>query len=177
MSKHKRIFIIGHSGAGKGVFGEALAKKLGWLCINTDFALATSVGRTVTELLGKQGEEAFQQCLSDVLSHQLSKENIVVVTDDSIVSSEKNRKILKAEFTINLKVSTPIQFKRLSNSRPFLPVADYKAFLDKLHKERDHWYEESACFSLSTDINAENEQQVKAVIDEHVMMTVKALEQ
>lgn len=30
MSKYKRIFIVGHSGAGKGVLGLALAKKLNW---------------------------------------------------------------------------------------------------------------------------------------------------
>lgn len=30
MSNIKRIFIIGHSGAGKGVLAQEVAKKLGW---------------------------------------------------------------------------------------------------------------------------------------------------
>lgn len=30
MSNIKRIFIIGHSGAGKGVLAQAVAKSLGW---------------------------------------------------------------------------------------------------------------------------------------------------
>jgi len=30
MTQHNRIFIVGHSGAGKGVLAKALAEKLGW---------------------------------------------------------------------------------------------------------------------------------------------------
>jgi len=36
MSNIKRIFVIGHSGAGKGVLAQAVAKKLGWKFINAD---------------------------------------------------------------------------------------------------------------------------------------------
>jgi tRNA A37 threonylcarbamoyladenosine biosynthesis protein TsaE len=34
MSKPKRIFIVGHMGAGKALLSEALAKKLGWQYID-----------------------------------------------------------------------------------------------------------------------------------------------
>lgn len=46
MTKPKRIFIIGHSGASKWVLAEAVAKKLGWKYVNADFSLAPSIGRT-----------------------------------------------------------------------------------------------------------------------------------
>lgn len=36
MSKHKRIFIAGQSGAGKGVVAQEVAKQLGWKFINAD---------------------------------------------------------------------------------------------------------------------------------------------
>jgi len=49
--KHKRIFLIGHSGAGKGVLAEGVAKKLGWKYVNADYALASSIGRSTTEIL------------------------------------------------------------------------------------------------------------------------------
>lgn len=42
MSKHHQIFIVGPSGAGKGVLAQALAKQLGWQCIDADFALLPS---------------------------------------------------------------------------------------------------------------------------------------
>ena len=56
MSKYKRIFIIGQSGSGKGVLGEGVAKALGWTYVNADYALATSIGRQVEDILGKEGE-------------------------------------------------------------------------------------------------------------------------
>lgn len=165
--KHKRIFIVGHSGAGKGVLADALAKKLNWKMIDADFALAPSIGRDINDVIGKQGEEQFQQCLTAILEHQLSQDNIIVTTDDSIVCSEQNRQLLSNEFTIHLKVSTPVQLERLSHNRPLLPVADYSSFLNKLHHERDALYDKVASFSISSD---------DGNIDAHVARIIEAMQ-
>lgn len=169
MSKYKRIFIVGHAGAGKAVLAKALAEKLGWKFINADFGLAPIIGRSLNEIVGKQGEEEFQHCLSEILAYQRSQENIVVTTDDSIICSDKNRQLLAAEFTVHLKVSTSVQLDRvrISNNRPLLPIADYKVFLDKLHHERDSLYNEAASFSISSDNGA---------VDEHVLSVINAFE-
>lgn len=167
MSKTKRIFIVGHSGAGKGVLAQALAEKLGWKYTDADFALAPSVGRTMSEIIGDKGEEAFYHCLTEILSSQREQENIVVTTDDSIVCNEKNRELLSSEFTVYLQVSPSVQLERISHNRPLLPVPDYKAFLAVLRKERDGLYEEVASFSLSSDDGA---------IDDHVLGIIKAME-
>lgn len=165
MSKYKRIFIIGHSGAGKGVLAEGVAKELGWKYINADYALATSIGRDVKEILGAEGEKKFQQCLSDVLNHQITtQENIVVTTDDSIVDLEKNQQLLSSEFTVNLKVSIPVQIDRIGHNRPFLPVSNYKAFLDDLHQRRDALYEKVASFTVNSD-DSDLERHIKEVVD------------
>ena len=168
MNNYKRIFIIGHSGAGKGVLAEALAKKLGWKFIDADFSLVPSIGQPLAKILGHQGEDAFQHCLSDILSYQQRQDNIVVTTDDSIVCSDKNRKLLSSEFTVYLKVSIDVQLERIAHNRPLLPLADYKVFLNTLRRERDDLYEQTARFSISSDNGA---------IDEHVLSIIKAMEQ
>lgn len=168
MNKYKRIFIIGHSGAGKGVLAKALAERLGWKFIDANFGLAPSIGRPLTEIIGSQGEKVFLHCLSDILSHQKRQENIVVTTDDSIVCADKNRELLSSEFVVYLKVSTPVQLERISHNRPLLPLDDYKAFLNKLRQERDDLYEKVASFSISSDDGA---------IDEHVLSIIKAMGQ
>ncbi|PJD95752.1 MAG: hypothetical protein CK426_09225 [Legionella sp.] len=167
MNKSKRIFIIGHSGAGKGVLAQALAEKLGWKYIDADFSLAPSIGRALPEIIGNKGAEAFQHCLAEILSHQQQLENIVVTTDDSIVCDEKARKLLSSEFAVYLKVSLDVQLERISHNRPLLPLSDYKAFLNTLRQERDALYEEVAGFSLSSDDGA---------IEEHVASIIKAME-
>jgi len=166
MNQCKRIFIIGHSGAGKGVLAQGVAEKLGWQFIDMDFSLAPSIGRDMAEIIGKQGEDSFIHCLSEILSYQIQKDNIVVTTDDSIVCHEKNRQILSSEFTVYLKVSTTVQLERMSRNRPLLPAPDYKAFLDKLHHERDDLYDQVACFSVNSDDND---------LEKHVLEVAKAI--
>ena len=166
MNKPKRIFIVGHSGAGKCVIAQALAEKLGWKYTDADFALAPSIGRTISEIIGHKGEEAFHHCLTEILSSQCQQENIVVTTDDSIVCHEKNRELLSSEFTVYLKVSLSVQLERISHNRPLLPVSDYRAFLAMLREERDGFYEEVAGFTLSSDDGA---------IDDHVSSIIEAM--
>lgn len=166
-SQHKRIFIVGHPGAGKGLLAKTIAEKLGWQFIDADHGLEFQVGRTLSEMLGKQGEENFQRCESDILSLLKNKKNIVVTTDASIVCNEKNRELLASEFVVNLKVSTLVQLERISrNQAPLLLIEDIKTFLDKLHHERDSLYEQVATFSIDSDDNA---------LENHVMNIVKMI--
>lgn len=167
MNPCKRIFIVGHSGAGKGILAAEVAKKLGWQFFDADFSLAATIGRPAAEIIGKPGEAHFHECLSEVLYHQTKRENTVVTTDDSIVCLEKNRQILAKEFTVYLKVSTPVQLARMGHNRPLLPVSNYRGFLDQLHHERDALYEEVAQLTVNSDDNA---------LEEHTHIIIKAVQ-
>ena len=157
MTKPKRIFIVGHMGAGKSLVGEALAKKLGWQYIDANPSLERYIGRNLNEILGKQGEEAFHQCEAEVISHYIGKEQVVLVMEEAVIATEKNRKLLSSEFVIYLKVSIPVQIERMAGGRiPLLPIADLEAFLNKQHLERDSLFEEVATLtieSISVDID------------------------
>ncbi|MCH9757061.1 MAG: AAA family ATPase [Gammaproteobacteria bacterium] len=169
MSKN-RIFIVGHSGAGKGMLAEAVAKKLGWQFINADIlGCTTHIGRRTSEVLGESGEHHFYDCLHDILSRQMSEENIVVTTDESIVCDARNRDLLKSAFTVYLEVSISVQMQRgRAGSRPpLLPVEDFKGFIDAIHADRDEQYKEASSFSLSSD---------DGDIDRHVADVCKAFE-
>ncbi len=151
MIKPKRTFIIGHMGAGKTLFAEALAKKLGWQHIDANPSLERYIGRNLNEIVGKQGEEAFHQCEAEIISHYIGKEHVVVVLEEAVVATEKNRKLLSSEYVIYLKVSTPEQIERMKGGRiPLLPIADIKAFLDKQHFERDRLFEEVATLTIES---------------------------
>ena len=161
-----RIFIVGHSGAGKGVVAEGVAEKLSWKYINADFSLAPSIGKRVTEIIGESAENDFHECLSQILEYQITQKNIVVTTDDSLICLDKSRKILSNEFVVYLKVSTSMQLQRMSNNRPLLPIADYKNFLEKFHQERDSLYEQVATFTVNSDDND---------LDGHISIIVNAV--
>lgn len=151
MIKPKRIFIVGHMGAGKALLSEALAKKLGWQFVDANPSLERYIGRNLNEILGKQGEEAFHRCEAEIISHYMGKEHIVIVMEESVIATEENRKLLSSEFVIYLKVSTSTQMERMKGGRiPLLPIADMKVFLDKQHVERDHLFEEVATLTIDS---------------------------
>ncbi len=155
MSHYKRIFIIGHTGAGKALVAKNLAEKLGWQFIDADFGLEFNIGRGLDEILGQQGQESFYDCQAEILVSLLKKENIVVTTDGSIACSEKNRHLLSSEFVVFLDVSTSVQIERTTrNSVPLLPITDLNAFFDKLHKERDSLYEQVSSLTVDSNDNA-----------------------
>lgn len=166
MNKPKRIFIVGHMGAGKFLLTEALAKKLGWEVIDANPSLERYIGRSLNEILGAQGEEAFHRCENEILSHYIDKEHVVVVLEESVIATKENRKLLSSEFVIYLKVSVPTQLERMKGGRvPLLPVADMKAFLEKQHNERDHLFEEVATLTIDS-----------VSVEEDVNKIIKALE-
>ncbi len=164
MSKYKRIFIVGHSGAGKGVLAQGVAKMLGWKYIDADFALAPTIGRPMNEILGNEGVDKFLESLHSILDQQINQENIVVTTDDAIIESVKNQDLLSKEFTVHLKVSTSVQMERISNNRPLLQQPDYKKFLDDLHQKRDALYEKVASLTVNSDDN-DLDRHIKIVAD------------
>lgn len=151
MAKPKRIFIVGHTGAGKFLLSEALAKKLGWQLVDANPGLERYIGRSLKEIMGKEGEEAFHRCEAEIISHYIGKENVVVLLEEAVIATEENRKLLSSEFVIYLKVSTQIQLERMKGGRvPLLPIDDMKTFLDKQHHERDHFFEEVATITLDS---------------------------
>lgn len=165
MSELKRIFIVGDSGAGKGVLAEAVAKKLGWKFINADiFGCTAHLGRRLSEVVGEEGEQKMNDTLTQILENQNNMENIVVTTDENVVHTERAREILKDNYTVFLTASTNILVDRLSNYRPLLPVDDFGALLDNLKSERHNLFNEVASYSLSSD-DGEVDVHVEAVIN------------
>jgi shikimate kinase len=168
MIKPKRIFIIGHIGAGKALLSEALAKKLGWQFIDANPSLERYIGRNLNEILGAQGEEAFHRCEAEIISHYIGKEYVVVLLEEAVIATEQNRKLLSSEFVIYLKVSTPVQIERMKGGRtPLLPITDLKAFLDKQHLERDNLFEEVAKLTIESISVEDDVNKIIKALEEH----------
>lgn len=161
MNQIKRIFIVGHPGSGKALFGKTLAEQLGWQFLDADFGLEYSIGRSIQNIMGVDGEQNYYQCQAEILKNLQSKEHIVVATDGSIACSEDNRELLTGEFVVFLHASTAVQMTRISrNPVSLLPVSDLKKFLDKMHSERDPLFEGVASVTVNSDDNA---------LEEHVL--------
>jgi len=178
MTKPKRIFIVGHMGTGKFVFTEALAKKLGWQIVDANPSIERYIGRQTRDILGEQGEAAFNRCQADIISHYMGKENVVVLLEECVVSSEQCRKLLSSEFVVYLKVSIPTQLERMKNGRvPSLPVDDMKDFLEKQHQERDAFYEEVATWIVESVGHSDQVPEINKIIEEDVNKIMKSIKE
>ena len=177
MTKPKRIFIVGHMGAGKFIFTEALAKKLAWQIVDANPSIERYIGRQTLEILGELGEEAFNRCQADIISHSIAKENVVVLLEECVVSSEQCRELLSSEFVVYLKVSIPTQLGRMKHGRvPSLPVDDMKSFLEKQHRERDAYYEEVASLIVESVGYSDQESEINKIIEQDVDKVMKVIE-
>lgn len=157
MTEAKRIFIIGHLGALKSRTAEALAKKLGWQFIDANPSLERYIGRSIQHILGKQGEDAFHQCEAQIIAHYKNKEQVVVVLEEGVVTSEENRKLLSDEYVVYLKISLNEQLAKWDQGRcPLLPIADVKTFLQTQHQERDDLYQAVATIAIDSRSVDEN---------------------
>lgn len=177
MTKPKRIFVVGHMGTGKFIFTEALAKKLKWQLVDANPSIERYLGRQTHEILGKEGEAAFNRTQADIITHSTGNENVVVLLEECVVSSEQCRKLLSSEFVVYLKVSIPTQLERMKNGRASsLPVADMKSFLEKQHKERDAFFEEVASLVVESVGFSDQISEINKIIEEDISKVMKAFE-
>lgn len=174
--KTKRIFVVGHMGTGKYIFTEALAKQLGWDIVDANPSIERYIGRLTKDILGEEGEAAFNQSQADIISHSLNKNNIVVLLEECVVTSPDCRKLLSDEYVVYLKASIPTQLGRMKNGRiPSLPIDDLESFLIKQHEERDAFFEEVATLTVESEGFSDDESVIKQVIDKDVGQVLNAL--
>ncbi|MCF6776890.1 hypothetical protein L3V83_09955 [Thiotrichales bacterium 19X7-9] len=177
MSKPKRMFIVGHMGTGKFLFTEALANKLDWQIIDANPSIERYIGRQTRDILGEQGEAEFNQSQADIISYASEKENVVVLLEECVVSSEQCRKLLSDEFVVYLKVSIPTQLDRMKDGRiPSLPINDMTKFLEQQHNERDAFYEEVATLVVESIGSSDQDSEINRIIENDVNTVIKAFE-
>lgn len=172
----KRIFIVGHMGAGKFIFTEALANKLGWQIVDANPSIERYIGRHTREILSEQGEAAFNRCQAEIISHFANKENVVVLLEECVVTSEECRKLLSKEFVVYLKVSIPTQLDRMKTGRvSSLPIADMNKFLEQQHRERNPLYEEVATLVVESVGYSDSPAEINKIVENDVSKVMNAL--
>lgn len=175
MIKPKRIFVVGHMGTGKFLFTEALAKKLEWQIVDANPSIERYIGRQTKDILGQQGEAAFNRCQADIISHSANTENIVILLEECVVTSEQCLKLLSSEFVVYLKVDISTQLGRMNSGRtPSLPVNNMRNFLEKQHRERDALYETVATLIVESVGYSDQVSEVNKIIEEDVSKVIQA---
>lgn len=172
----ERIFVVGHMGTGKYIFTESLAKQLGWDIVDANPSIERYIGRLTKDILGEEGEAAFNRSQAEIISHSINRKNVVVLLEECVVTSPDCRKLLFGEYVVYLKVSIPTQLERMKNGRTTsLPIDDMEGFLSTQHQERDTFFEEVATLTIKSERASDDDSVIKQIVDNDVKQVLDAL--
>ncbi len=145
----RRVFLTGFMGSGKSSLGRRLAAELSWPLIDTDAEIERRAGMTIPEIFERQGEDAFRELESRVITDAAaSDEDTVVALGGGAVCREGVMEMLSAAgVTVYLKMSPARLVSRMSPvgraKRPKIAGmgdAELTAFIEKTLPEREKFY-------------------------------------
>lgn len=149
--------LVGFMGSGK----SSLARLLDPNYIDMDARIQERLGMSIADFFAQEGEAAFRQVESQVLSELLNTEH-VVATGGGVVVNPANRQLLaQHDETIYLKADFETLYDRISrdkvNQRPLFLSQSKEAFR-ALFDSRQAWYEEVASFTI--DVTSKTPQEI-----------------
>jgi shikimate kinase len=156
--------LVGMMGAGKSTVARLLAEAFGCPFVDTDEMVERRAGRTVAQLFGEEGEEAFRTAESQAISELGGVTGpLVASVGGGAVLSGANRAALRSLGTVVWLRALPATLARRVGrgaGRPLLRrgVAGPLEVLAQIAEERQAYYQEVA--DLVVDVDGLSSRQV-----------------
>ncbi|MGN0452439.1 MAG: shikimate kinase [Ruminococcus sp.] len=91
----ENIILIGMPGCGKSTVGKIISKKLSRAFADCDDAVFAHCGKSPSEIISSEGEEAFRLIETDVLKNIAKQSGRVIATGGGVVTRSENCDILR----------------------------------------------------------------------------------
>ena len=138
------IILIGMPAAGKSTIGVLLAKSLLKDFVDTDLAIQSGCGCTLSDIIEKEGTDAFLKIENDIICAQ-NYRSCVVATGGSAVYGEQAMAHLKKDgITVYLELSLSEIEKRIGNIKTRGVAMRNGESLASLYDERKPLYNKYA---------------------------------
>ena len=136
------VYLIGMMGAGKTTVGHLLAKNLGYGFLDTDSVISQAAGKSISEIFATEGEAAFRELETKILSEVSSYKNLIIATGGGIILNLFNWSYLRHGIVVWLDVPVEVLYSRLQGdrTRPLLQDSNPLAKLKTLLAERKSLY-------------------------------------
>lgn len=153
MTRPVTIALVGLPGSGKSSVGRQLAKRLGVTFNDSDAVIEQRIGEPIRAFFEREGEARFRDIEQGVVAELADAVQGVLATGGGAVLREANRRVLHDRCCVLYLRSSPEELQRRlrhDTQRPLLQVADPRAKLQQLYRERDPLYRETAHFVIET---------------------------
>ncbi|HKJ39264.1 MAG TPA: iron-containing alcohol dehydrogenase, partial [Anaerolineales bacterium] len=174
------IFLYGPPGTGKSTIGKILAKNLKLPFIDLDQVIETNAGRSIPQIMEKQGEPVFRDLETDALKISVSplpvgeglgvRERVIALGGGALLR-EENRAVAESNGKIVLLMAElETLFQRLNRSRNKRPLlaGDLREKLTSLLEKRNEHY---SSFPLTVHVDGksagENARQMQITLGRH----------
>jgi shikimate kinase len=152
------IFLIGFRCTGKTSLGRSLAKSLGRPFLDADSELVKEQDLNISEIVRKQGWNAFREIESDIIKRVCALDDHVVATGGGAVLNDKNVKHMKRSGKLVWLKATPETIKKRilqdQNTKDFRPPLTSKGSVEEIREtllNRNPFYEKAMDFDVDTD--------------------------
>ena len=132
---------------------SAAARRLGAAFTDSDSVIEQRIGESIRSIFEREGEPRFRDIEQVVIADLCATGEGVMATGGGAVLREANRRALQQSATVVYLRSSPEELHRRlrhDTQRPLLQVADPRARLQQLYRERDPLYRETAHFVIET---------------------------
>ena len=178
---HERltIVLVGLMGTGKSTVARTLATHYGIECLDTDKLVEARAGKPVRQMFTEDGEDAFRDLESDVLSSCLrSPQGAVIAGAGGVVLRAENREMLNAArrdsgaIVVWLHAQPEVLSVRTAKGshRPLLDD-DREGTLVRMSQERMPLYSEVA--DIVVDVSDRSQESVCALLIDAIDEAVK----
>jgi shikimate kinase len=150
------ILLTGFMGAGKTTVGKKLARRLGYLFVDTDREIEKKQKCSISEIFKYAGEECFRDLETEILQKLQSEQNLVIATGGGMVLRYKNRTLMQNLGTrVYLQVELQELMRRLKKDkkRPLLQKSNPEELILEMLQKRKHIYEDAECIIETTDLS------------------------
>ena len=156
MPARRPIFLVGFMGAGKTVVGRALAERLGWRFLDLDDAIVEREGRSIAQIFRDDGETAFRQIETEVLSEvvrQLRGGPAVIAVGGGAFVQQRNATLLRRARVHVIFLDAPVEelMMRCRTAEPVRPLfQDENQFRQLYEQRRKRYMEADACINTAS---------------------------
>ena len=142
------LYLIGFSGTGKTISGTKAAEKLQLPFVDMDELIEYRVGKSISEIFETDGEPAFRQMETDLLTELSTKPSRVVSTGGGVPTIARNREIMSSSgIIVLLTAEIETLRERLEsttskgrNVRPLIGTEVNTAHIESMLEQRSYAY-------------------------------------
>ena len=149
------IFLIGYRCTGKTIIGQKLARQLNRFFIDTDEAVMSKAGMSISTIVDQYGWDDFRQRECMVIKDISKQKNLVVATGGGCVLNFANVNMMRSGVVIWLRASPATIKARMQSShqdhRPALTSQTLTIEIETTLEERKPLYSAAMDISIDTD--------------------------